>query len=172
MRVCMAEEQLTYKEHLQHWLKGDESAQQFISLVFAALHVWDDITDKDRTLELPRFHGMMESVLIELPRNRFYITNFAQLNSVLHLAIVNWHIANAMELTGDELNWQIAFILRSTYVDLVTTCALILGGTDWAIHVGKEARRHSSSEGFTQYVKSLAKERRTAFVQEVAHGLD
>jgi hypothetical protein len=113
----------------------------------------------------------MEAVLIDLPRNRFYIANFAQLNSLLHLAIVNWHIANAMELTGDELNWHIAFILRSTYVDLVTACALIIGGSEWAVYVGKEARRHSSSEGFKQYMESLGKERRTAFVQEVSHGL-
>jgi hypothetical protein len=170
MRVCMATDHLAYREHLTHWLKGDQTAVHFIEVLFAALHVWDDITDKDRTLNLSTFHQMMEAVLIELPRNRFYITNFAQLNSVLHLAIVNWHIANAMERSEDELNQQIAFILRSTYVDLVTSCALIIGGTDWAIHVGKEARRHSSSEGFPKYIESLAKERRTAFVQEVSNG--
>jgi hypothetical protein len=170
MRVCMATDHLAYREHLTHWLKGDQTAVHFIEVLFAALHVWDDITDKDRTLNLSTFHQMMEAVLIELPRNRFYITNFAQLNSVLHLAIINWHVANAMERTDDELNKHIAFILRSTYVDLVTTCALIVGDTDWAIHVGKEARRQASSEGFARYVESLTKERRTAFVQEVSNG--
>jgi hypothetical protein len=162
----MSLSELSYKERLQAWCKGDASAYQFIDVVFSTLHVWDDLIDKDKPVTTEQIHRLMVDVLIELPRNRFYLTNFAQLNSILHLAIINWHIANAMELTGDALDAHIAFILRSTYVDLVTTVALIVGGQEWAIDIGLQARRHASSEGFTAYLDALTKEHRSALVQE------
>ena len=79
---------------------------------------------------------------------------------VLKLAIANWHAANAMELSYDEQDRRIAFILRSTYVDLVTICAYLVGGREWAVNVALEARRDTSAEGWDAYLAALGNEKR------------
>ena len=72
--------------------------------------------------------------------------HFVLLNGAVQLAYLNWQVANRLELTEEVLAKQVAFVLRSSYTDLITLCAWILGGTDWAIQVGCESRLHASQE--------------------------
>jgi hypothetical protein len=65
-----------------------------------------------------------------------------------------------MELSYDEQDRRIAFILRSTYVDLVTICAYLVGGREWAVQVALEARRDTSAEGWDAYLAALGNEKR------------
>jgi hypothetical protein len=147
-----------FKEQLNQWLKGNQLACQFIEQLTEMAHLWDDLVDRDRPIQPEVIHQAFWDLLIALPRNTFYVQNFALLNSLIQQAILNWHIANTMEGTDDDVDKQIAFILRSSYVDLITACAWILGGEKWAIHVGCEVRRQTSREGYAAYVAHLRAE--------------
>jgi hypothetical protein len=161
-----------YKAKVQVWLNGHADALAFIETLFTALHVWDDLEDRDRAVSSARFNQMMTSLLITLPRNRFYRDHFAELNPVVHLAILNWQIANRLEQSATQQDLQTAFILRSSYTDLITVCATILGGEAWGLTVGFESRRHSGGEGFDAYCAALRHEQhRDYLIEEPAHGV-
>jgi len=162
----MSDGSLTYLDRLTQWLRGNQSAIEFIDKLTTCLHCWDDLIDRDQAVSPDVLHRTFWDLCIALPRNAFYMQNFSILNGVLQQAILNWHIANEMELSGDDLDAHIAFILRSSYIDLVTSSAWIIGGERWAIQVGREARRLTSSEGFDLYRTRLAREQR----EDVHHG--
>lgn len=141
-------------------MRGNESAAQFIEIMVEILHFWDDLIDKDRAIDDATVNDRMFKALVTLPRNQFYAQNFATLSVILVNAITNWHIANKFEREGmqDLYRQRIAYILRSSYVDIVTACAGIIGGMDYAIEVGEAIRLHAHKETFDGYQANLEAE--------------
>lgn len=147
------------KRHWE-WLKGDKGAFDFITVLFGVLHLWDDLIDREDDPTPDAINAAMWHALVTLPENAFYQRHFYALMPVLKVAIANWHAANQMEREDDENGKRIAFILRSTYVDLVTSCAYIVGGRDWATQVAYECRKETSAEGWDHYLTALTHEQR------------
>ncbi|UDM08404.1 hypothetical protein LG409_05725 [Halomonas sp. NyZ770] len=145
---------------LLRWMKNDKSAVEYVELVCDIAHKWDDLIDKDKLLDDNSINKLFFDILIRLPRNSFYRKNFDHLNSVLMNAISNWQIATQMEREGGGYETSIAFILRSSYVDLITQAALLCGGNQWACTVGAEARAITHSETYEGYLKNLALEKK------------
>lgn len=145
---------------LLRWMKNDKSAVEYIELVCDIAHKWDDLIDKDKVLDDDSINKLFFDILIKLPRNSFYRKNFDHLNSVLMNAISNWQIATQMEREGGGYETSIAFILRSSYVDLITQAALLCGGNQWACKVGSEARAITHSETYEGYLKNLDLEKK------------
>ena len=141
-------------------VRGNRAAYDFLTTMFEVLHFWDDLIDNDREVTPEEVNRSMWSALVTIPENSFFQQNFSQLMPLLKVAIFNWQAANVMERSQDTLDKQIAFVLRSTYVDLVSMCAYIVGGRDWAHEVALEARRQTSSEGFDDYLDALTREKR------------
>ena len=152
---------ITYQTHVHTWLKGHTDACAFINTLFDVAHVLDDLTDRDKPVQTKAVHAAFYAMLIDLPRNPFYVQHFTLLNGTLQTAFLNWQIANALEVKEDDAGKDVAFILRSSYADLVTLCAWIIGGHDWAVQVGQEVRLHASNEGKAQYLASLKNEKRS-----------
>ena len=73
----------------------------------------------------------------------------------------NWLISNDLEREGGDLQLNIAFILRSSYVDLITQSALLVGGQAWASQVGREVRKLTHHERFDGYLRALDEEKKT-----------
>lgn len=142
------------------WMKGDKSAADYIELVCNIAHVWDDLIDKDKEVSEDDIGKVFFEALISLPRNVFYRKHFDHLNSVLMNAMSNWQVATKLEREGGPYETSIAFILRSSYVDLITQAALLLGGQKWACQVGEEARRLTHGETYDGYLKNLEKEKK------------
>lgn len=166
--ISVSDDEMTdeYKILLAGWLKGHAEAIAFIETVYCVIHTCDDLTDRDKTVMTNEVQDSYWHALIELPRNAFYIANFALLNGTLQLAYLNWQIANRMEV-DDVLNGkEIAYTLRSSYVDLVTICAWILGGKEWAVQVGYASRLHAGHEGLDAYKVALTRERRAPAMVE------
>lgn len=161
----MTPEQMKY---VQVWLKGDKDACAFFEMLFDAAHVCDDLTDRDKTVPTHAVQSSFYQLMVHLPRNPFYVAHFALLSPLVQIAFMNWRIANEIELDKQPTELHVAFILRSSYMDLITMCAWIIGGDEWALQVGKEARLHTSNEGFMAYCESLTKENRTPNVIEVS----
>ena len=141
-------------------VRGNRAAYDFLTTMFEVLHFWDDLIDGDREVPAEEINRSMWNVLVTIPENLFFHQNFSQLMPLLKTAIWNWQAANVMERSGDDLDKRIAFILRSTYVDMVSMCAYIVGGRDWAHEVALEARRQTSNEGWEAYLEALTQEKR------------
>ena len=141
-------------------VRGNRAAYDFLTTMFEVLHFWDDLIDRDREVPPEEVNRSMWNVLVTIPENIFFQQNFSQLMPLLKTAIWNWQAANEMERSGDELDKRIAFVLRSTYVDMVSMCAYIVGGRDWAHEVALEARRQTSNEGWEAYLEALTQEKR------------
>lgn len=156
-----------YQHLLSKWLKGHQDAQAMIVLLFDIAHTCDDLTDRDKTVSTAQMQQAFWKALIDLPRNSFYAANFLLLNGALQVAFVNWQIANQMEASADAQAKPVAFVLRSSYTDLITLCAWILGGTEWAMQVGYESRLHASGEGYDAYLARLRTEQRRQNIVEV-----
>jgi len=122
------------------FLKDDEEAVNFVVRIFRALHVWDDLIDKDKPIADDEIHSVFWDLLIGLPTDRFYQTNLSLLSATLVNSVVNWHIANKLERDGDEKDKSIAFILRGAYIDVLSTSALIVGGLEWVQEIGPDIR--------------------------------
>ena len=140
------------------FLLGNVEAIQFVVRVFRALHVWDDLIDKDKNITDDEVNSVFWDLLVVLPADPFYVRNLALLNSTLVNAIINWHIANKLEREGDEKDKSIAFILRGAYIDILSAYAFVVGGMTWATEIGPAIRRWAHEETFAQYMENLAKE--------------
>lgn len=148
------------RAELFEWItRGDAAAAEFLEVVTQIAHAWDDIVDRDKPFDAEAVHRAFFSALVVLPRNTFYTTHFGLLNPVLISAINNWRVANELEAGEDEDSLRIAFISRSSYCDLVTQTAFILGGTLWVREVGPAIRRFVHQEGWESYQTDLAAEK-------------
>lgn len=149
---------------VHEWLKGNDLATEFIVTLYNILHLVDDLTDRDHVTTTRQMQQGFWDALITLPRNAFYVTHFALLNGALQTAILNWHAANRMEVTEAANAKEVAYVLRSSYNDLITLCAWIIGGQDWSMKVAYECRLSASREGFAEYQEKLTHEHRTDHV--------
>lgn len=150
---------MTKEQLIQVVCKGDASAAEFLLAVTTIAHVWDDLIDQDRDVRPEDVDNAFMHALVGLPRNAFYARHFDLLHPVLISAVNNWQVANQLEKMDSAGDLRIAFILRSSYVDLVTQTAFILGGPDWVRSVGPEIRRFAHAEGWEKYLSNLDAER-------------
>jgi hypothetical protein len=137
-------------------------AMAFLRGIATVMHTWDDLIDRDRGVSDGEINAAFWLALVELPANPFYAANAEMLRPIIVQSIINWRAATAMErqATCEQYNdLKIAFIIRSTYIDLVVMSACILGGADWAAKVAPDLRRWAHSEGFKGYLDALAAER-------------
>ena len=151
-----------FQRQVHLWVKGHVQATAFLVTLFDVLHCVDDLTDKDKPVATATIQASFYKALVTLPRNEFYQQHFALLNGALQTAILNWHAANKMEVTDEANTKEVAYVLRSSYNDLITLCAMIVGGEDWAVTVAYECRLRAAKEGFGEYLVSLRNEHREA----------
>lgn len=146
------------QQFLYEVVRGHPDATEFCILLIEILHVWDDLIDRDKPVSPEMINSTFWKSLIELPRNPFYQLHFHDLNPILSVAIQNWHAANSMEATELDADKEIAFILRSSYADLVIKAAYLIGGYHWARQVTPRIRREVHKEGYVGYRHNLAKQ--------------
>jgi hypothetical protein len=142
-------------------VQNNHEAATFLRHIANILHTWDDLVDQDEPVSDTQIHDCFWLALVELPRNGFYLRNFANLNPILVQAIVNWRAANEIERDEEASQDELitAFIIRSAYVDLLTMSANIIGGVDWAVSKARAIHAWAHSEGFDGYLRNLAAEK-------------
>lgn len=149
---------MNYAELIQHILKGHKGAIAFFDLLMRIAHVWDDVIDGDRPVKRQDITTAFEG-LFSLNANAFYRECFDMLHPIITMAVIEWQAANKLEATNDLLDKQIAFITRSSYLQILIMCALLVGGKAWAIEVTPMIRRHFHGEGFDRYLLNLRDEK-------------
>lgn len=150
---------MTKDELIQTVCREDASASEFLHTVTQIAHVWDDLIDQDQPILADQIHQAFVQALVALPLNAFYRRHFDMLHPVLVSSISNWLVANELERAGSMDDLRIAFISRSSYVDLVTQVAFLVGGFPWVRSVGPEIRRFAHEEGWDVYLENLETER-------------
>jgi len=136
--------------------KSNEDAANFLVAMTEAAHFFDDLYDGDTTISKDDILNALWSVMVTLPRNEFYRKFFAELQPLVTNAIINWRVANDLEgMPRGEQDLRVAFVVRSSYADLIQQTALICGGPEWAAKVGAEVRRRCHSEPWREYLQSV-----------------
>lgn len=151
---------------MRDYVLGNQAAADFLDAVTEVAHFWDDLIDGDRALGADEIHARMFDALVTLPRNQFYRDNFSGLNATLAVAAANWQAATRMEREGEAEKLKIAYILRSSYADLVTHAALIVGGPEWARKVAYAVRLETHAEQFDGYLTGLREEAQARAIKE------
>jgi hypothetical protein len=142
-------------------LKDNAAALAFVRRLALVMHTHDDAIDLDAPLTDADLNAAFTLSLVDLPRNTFYSEHFDLLNPIVLNSIVNWRIATELERNEkpEDGDLTISFIIRSSYIDIVVMCALIIGGIDWAVTAGVELRRWAHSERWAGYLKNLKTEK-------------
>lgn len=148
------ENQLPLKDNLHVWLQGHQDAIDLCTLIFDIAHVWDDLIDKDKPVSNDDIHNVFWMALIELPQNPFYARFFTHLHPLMKMGILNWKSANALEASTTPEHKVIAYALRLVITDIVTMCALLVGGRQWAEQVHLQMQL-SSPESLSSYIQTL-----------------
>lgn len=141
---------------LQEALRSHPDALAFCGLLNASVHFLDDVADGDRPLSARDAESAAWTLLVALPRNRFYAAHFAELNPLMANAITNWSLANRWEESGET--GPASFILRSAYVDLITHTLTLCLGREAALPWIAGVRRICHGEGLEGYLENLAKQ--------------
>lgn len=158
-----------YAEQVALATRGNTDAIAFLNILTSVLHFFDDVADKDKPLTNADVQAACWSALVELPRNRFYQQFFNELNPVLAVAIQNWSVANTFEASGTDEELNIAFIVRSSYSDLVIHVANLCGGYSHGQDVAHRVRRQWHSETLEGYKANLKQQFEAA---QAARGTD
>lgn len=111
---------------------GNQSAISFLETIGTITQIWDDLIDKDKPLSDYEINEAFIGCLIDLPRNAFYRENFLDLQPVIEHVIIQWVASAKIEKSGDHELLPITFVTRGAFNDLITRCAMIIGGWDHA----------------------------------------
>ena len=144
-----------YQDLVEQAANGDADARDFLLTLIHVAHVWDDLIDGDKPVAAEQIHCAFEAALLWLPRNPFYQRHAAELHVLLQNSIRNWQLANSIERNHEAGLYPAAFVLRSSYADIVAQVAYITGGPKLALTIGMKARRHAHAEGFEGYLTNL-----------------
>jgi hypothetical protein len=141
-------------------VQGNEEALGFLRGIAQVMHTWDDLVDRDHDLTDDDINRAFWIALVELPNNPFYAAHRATLQAIIVNSIINWGIATNIERNkaSTSADQRIAFIIRSSYIDLAVMCATLVGGSEWGITCGYGLRAWAHSEGFDGYLKALSEE--------------
>ena len=140
-------------DKLARLLKGNFAAVKLcLDLVFIA-HVWDDLYDKDRERTGEDISNAFRIALVEIPENPFYIQNLSDLRPLMMNVILQWQDANVLE-HGNDHDKHMAYMLRAGIVQVISYCAYLIGGVEYAKEVGPDIRR-LYEEGLQDFLKEF-----------------
>lgn len=138
--------------------KGDMDAALFLKAVTDAAHTWDDVVDADVPLDRCALAAALRALVLDIPANPFYRAHRASLDPLIQQAALNWLVATEIERESSG-PLHIAYILRSSYIDLVAHVALLAGGPLWAQTVCRHVRELNQDESMDDYLTNLDRER-------------
>lgn len=151
----LTREDLDRIELFQSILKGDREAALFVSMVYRVFHAWDDLIDRDKEIPDGEINMAFYMAMVNIPRNPFYRANFTELAPVISQAISNWWYSTEAERQAPT---EVTFVVRSSYIDIFTKAAEIVGGLNYAIEAQHKIRAWFHSEGYAGYLQNLHNE--------------
>lgn len=142
---------------LREILKNHPDACSLAILVWELAHLWDDLVDRDRTVEIEDVHRAFEIALFALPAHPLYQRCFNDLQILLKIGYANWRAANDLEsmgqgAEGDLRPLEVAHVLRHKLADVYIYLAGLVGGPEWANRHAARIWLIAHNESFAEYV--------------------
>lgn len=139
------------------WFRGDANAVALFETIAYATQVADDIVDED--LEIEDRAGRMAklfTILVMLPSNPFYAQFYAQLHPLICAGVMEWEASNSWQRSPSRETRLFGYVKREALESLVTYCAHLIGGPDWAMQVTREVHQfyhvdHADGETFESW---------------------
>ncbi len=133
-------------------LRGNVDAVNFCTMLFSLSQTLDDLVDKDKprtSLDIIRSYHM---ALVALPENPFYRAHFDYLRPMLALVLQAYADSVVLEEEGSVHGLHLAFVLRDRLTDVVTQCARLLGGWEYAQTVAKDIQMFCQDESLDTFM--------------------
>lgn len=143
---------------------GDEHAATFLQSITDAAHAWDDVVDGDVALSRTALDKAFHALVLGIPTNSFYRAHRASLDPLIQQAAINWRVATEIEREPGSPT-HVAYILRSSYIDLVSHVALLTGGPEWGQTVCRSVREMNQAESYDDYLANLDREVQARILQ-------
>ena len=143
----------TFKENLNYWLIGNSNAIVFCLDMIKAIHLWDDLIDKDNELKDEEINDVFTFLMVDMPMNPFYAVNQREIAPMMQNIILKWHTANVFEKEKEVNDVDKAYMPRAELYQLFVLCATLVGGREW----GREMSIHIWRL-YGESVKELKKE--------------
>ena len=121
----------TFKENLNYWLIGNSNAIVFCLDMIKAIHLWDDLIDKDNELKDEEINDVFTFLMVDMPMNPFYAVNQRDIAPMMQNIILKWHTANVFEKEKEVNDVDKAYMLRAELYQLFVLCATLIGGRQW-----------------------------------------
>ena len=142
-----------FRENLSYWLQGNSNAIVFCLDMIKAIHLWDDLIDKDNELKDEEINDVFTFLMVDMPMNPFYAVNQRDIAPMMQNIILKWHTANVFEKEKEVNDVDKAYMLRAELYQLFVLCATLIGGREW----GREMSIHIWRL-YGESVKELKKE--------------
>jgi len=147
------------EEHMLTYLKGNQYAIKWVMDMYRAIHLWDDLIDRDGEVGDAQINKVMFALMLEAPCNPFYLEFCDQLAPMLRAMVTDWMDSVHMERNMGEDGKAYAYGLRASFSNIVIQCAYLLGGYDHMRAVSKEIRKAVlQCESYDEYLEELTRE--------------
>lgn len=137
--------ELPEDEFIDYVLQGNRDAIDFCQAIFRVSQVYDAIIDSD-PFSKDDIHEAFWLALIELPLNRFYVDNFAQVHVLMRKAILDWRLSNKLEGMSDNRMKVVAYVLKSSVSHLLADIVAIAAGQEWYYEVAPVIMKYLYTE--------------------------
>lgn len=134
----MSMKQLLSIGDFERFMLGNEAAVSLCVALYRVMHVWDDLIDQDHPVAEADINQAFFYALGEMPVNPFYRAHVDSLSAVMRALMLRWMASTELERSKDVVGKDLAFGVRTSFVDFVVQCACLLGGVVHAQQVSRE----------------------------------
>jgi len=151
MPIMSDEWQIANQANKRKWFLGNQVAIDFINTFFDAVEVWDDLIDKDVSVDDAHINQVFMNLMFTIPANDFFIANRHYFLPLIMTAINGFHDANEMCKSEKPHLRNLAFHIRNLGIELHITTAFLLGGYVHMRKVSSEIRAFYAFETFEEW---------------------
>lgn len=145
------------REYLLSVYQGNNDAVDLVLAIAEVSHAWDDMIDRDKSLDDARINRAFTLALLEIPKNPFYQKHCLELLPVMTAGALNWFTANKYEAQDDKEAHALAHVLRYGIADVALFVAYLIGGLDWAEQMAPDLRRRCQKDTLDNYLNEVGR---------------
>jgi hypothetical protein len=123
--------------------RGDQNAEDFLSVFYCWAHMRDDLVDKDKVVAPETAAGLDFTLLHTFSKNRFFEQHKDFLLPVLMTGALAWIASEDRKNHPDLLERLAAQVLKSQYVDVFLAVSFLVGNFDHAVRMSRKYREFS-----------------------------
>jgi len=137
--------------NIQRWLLGHAEAIDCVDNILSTFEFWDDLIDKDVTLEDEHINKIFVNLLFVLPQNKWFVANTAYYMPLLMTCFSAFFDSNEMCKSKEIHIRNLAFHIRNLGIELYIATAFLLGGYKHMREVSREIREFFAFETFEEW---------------------